>query len=109
MANPHNPVHHYARIPGVLGAARCHEDSEACETTGAEADPLGNILMYLRQSASLLGEAFGLEELSEVHVQAKGVAALCLPRGAETIGLLLPATTRPADVVTKVATLRGEF
>lgn len=65
--------------------------------------------MYLRQTASLIGEAFGLEGLSEVQIQSNGAIALCLPRGGETIGLLLAPATRPADIVAKVAKIRGEI
>ncbi len=108
MANPFNPVHHYARLPDVLGAVRCREASDVVEKTGPAVDALGDLLMYLRQSATLVGEAFGLEDFGEAHLQSKQGAALCLARGPETLGLLLGPAARPAEIVAKVATLRTE-
>ncbi|HLP02920.1 MAG TPA: hypothetical protein VK163_12905 [Opitutaceae bacterium] len=109
MANPPNPAPNYTRIPGVVGVACCSENSDSTETAGVGAEALEEILMYLRQTASLIGEAFGLEGLSEVQIQSKVSAALCLPRGGETIGLLLAPATRPADIIAKVAKIRGEL
>lgn len=108
MANPPSPVQHYTRIPDVLGAVRCRDGSDALERTGPAVEPLGDILIYLRQSATLIGEAFGLEELGDAHLQARNLSALCLARGPETLGLLLTPTARPADIIAKAATLRTE-
>ncbi len=109
MANPHNPIQNYARIPFVLGVARCTNGSDAVETSSPTADALGNILTFFCQSAALIGDAFGLEDFNEAHLHSKTTTTICLPRPGESIGLLAAPTTRPADIVAKVATLRGEI
>lgn len=107
-ANPHNSLEPYARIPGVMGVVRCHENNDVIEQSNPEVAPFGNILMFFKQMASLLGESFGLEELAEAHIQGKEVSAVCLAKGEETFGFIVRPMSRAADVVAQVATIRGE-
>lgn len=74
-----------SQFDGLLSLVECDSRGTILQAEGDNAETLGNVLLYFKQMADLIGEAFGLEELEEARLVGKSVTAVCLPRDEEVL------------------------
>lgn len=80
-----NPQETTPDFPGLLSLVECDPQGEIVQAEGDNAETLGNILLYFKQMADLIGDSLGLEALEEGRLMGKSVTAVCLPRDDESI------------------------
>lgn len=65
---------------GLLSLVDCDASGEITQSEGDDVEMLGNILVYHRQMAELIGNAMGMDAFQEGRMVGKNVTAICIPK-----------------------------